>query len=170
MVGPVQIPGGFVIMLLLDKRQILMADPRDAALSLKQISISFEPDVSQEEANAKVQKFAEAVSSIRGCGDAARAAGTVGASVVDNNSIRVRDLPEQLQSAMLQLQVGQATPPFGSLQDGVRVLLLCGRDDPEVAEKPDFKQIMDQIENERIGKRAQRYLRDLRNDAIIEYN
>ena len=137
---------------------------------LKQISISFEPDVSQEEANAKVQKFAEAVSSIRGCGDAARAAGTVGASVVDNNSIRVRDLPEQLQSAMLQLQVGQATPPFGSLQDGVRVLLLCGRDDPEVAEKPDFKQIMDQIENERIGKRAQRYLRDLRNDAIIEYN
>ena len=169
-VGPVQIPGGFVIMLLLDKRQILMADPRDAALSLKQISISFEPDVSQEEANAKVQKFAEAVSSIRGCGDAARAAGTVGASVVDNNSIRVRDLPEQLQSAMLQLQVGQATPPFGSLQDGVRVLLLCGRDDPEVAEKPDFKQIMDQIENERIGKRAQRYLRDLRNDAIIEYN
>ncbi|MEL7691597.1 peptidylprolyl isomerase [Citromicrobium bathyomarinum] len=169
-VGPVQIPGGFVIMLLLDKRQILMADPRDASLSLKQISISFEPDVSQEEANAKVQKFAEAVSSIRGCGDAARAAGTVGASVVDNNSIRIRDLPEQLQSAMLQLQVGQATPPFGSLQDGVRVLLLCGRDDPEVAEKPDFKQIMDQIENERIGKRAQRYLRDLRNDAIIEYN
>ena len=169
-VGPVEIPGGFVIMLLLDKRQILMADPRDAALSLKQISISFEPGVSQEQANAKVQQFADAVDSIRGCGDAARAASLVGASVVDNNSITVRDLPEQLQTAMLQLQVGQATPPFGSLEDGVRVLLLCGRDDPEVASEPNFNQIMDRIENERIGKRAQRYLRDLRNDAIIEYN
>ena len=169
-VGPVQIPGGFVIMLLLDKRQVLTADPRDATLSLKQISISFEPGVSQEQANAKVQKFSEAVESIRGCGDAARAASTVGASVVDNNSITVRDLPEQLQGAMLQLQVGQATPPFGSLEDGVRVLLLCGRDDPEVASKPDFNKIMDQLENERISKRAQRFLRDLRNDAIIEYN
>ena len=169
-VGPVQIPGGFVIMLLLDKRQVLMADPRDATLSLKQISISFDPGVTQEQTNARVKEFSEAVSSIRGCGDAQRAADLVGATVVDNNSITVRDLPEQLQPAMLQLQVGQATPPFGSLEDGVRVLLLCGRDDPEVANEPDFDQIMDRIENERISKRAQRYLRDLRNDAIIEYN
>ena len=57
-VGPVQIPGGFVIMLLLDKRQILMADPRDAALSLKQISISFEPDVSQRQ-GAEVRRSGE---------------------------------------------------------------------------------------------------------------
>ena len=60
---------------------------------------------------------------------------------------------------MLQLQVGQATPPFGSLQDGVRVLLLCGRDDPQTADEPDFDQIMDRIEEERISKRAQRFLR-----------
>ena len=169
-VGPVEIPGGFVIMVLLDKRQVLMADPRDATLSLKQISITLDPNASQEQTNARVKEFSEAVSSIRGCGDAQRAADLVGASVVDNNSITVRDLPEQLQPTMLQLQVGQATPPFGSLEDGVRVLLLCGRDDPEAANEPDFDQIMDQIENERISKRAQRYLRDLRNDAIIEYN
>ena len=29
---------------------------------------------------------------------------------------------------------------------------------------------MDRIEEERISKRAQRFLRDLRDDAIIEYN
>jgi len=168
--GPVQIPGGLVIMLLIDKRQVLTADMRDAVLDLKQISITFDPGMSQEQANARVSQFAEAVGTIQGCGDADRVAASVNASVVNNNAMTVRDLPEQLQSAMLELPVGQATPPFGSLEDGVRVLLLCGRDDPEVANEPDFDQIMDQIEQDRIEKRAQRFLRDLRNDAIIEYN
>jgi peptidyl-prolyl cis-trans isomerase SurA len=38
---PIAIPGGFSIMAVQDTRQILTADPRDAVLSLKQISIEF---------------------------------------------------------------------------------------------------------------------------------
>jgi len=82
----------------------------------------------------------------------------------------VRSLPEQLQSTMLELSVGQMTPPFGSLQDGVRVLMLCGRDDPPTADGPDREQIASSIEDDRTQKRWQRYLRDLRRDAVIEYN
>ena len=37
LVGPVNIPGGYSILYLIDKRQVLMADPRDAKLSLTQI-------------------------------------------------------------------------------------------------------------------------------------
>ncbi|MEO1940881.1 MAG: peptidylprolyl isomerase, partial [Candidatus Thioglobus sp.] len=54
-VGPVPIPGGFVIMLLLDKRQVLTADPRDATLSLKQIAIDFPEGITQDQAAAKVE-------------------------------------------------------------------------------------------------------------------
>ena len=168
--GPVQIPGGFVIMYLRDRKQILMADPRDATLSLKQISIRFAPGVTQEQATQQLEAFQTAVQSIRGCGDAERAAATVNAEVVVNDQIVVRDLPEQLQPTMLQLQVGQSTPPFGSLEEGVRVLLLCGRDDPEVAGLPTVDEVIATLEDERIQKRARRYLRDLRNDAYIEYN
>jgi peptidyl-prolyl cis-trans isomerase SurA len=50
------------------------------------------------------------------------------------------------------------------------VLMLCGRDDPQVAEGPSFEQIQTQMEDDRVNKRAQAYLRDLRRDAIIEYN
>jgi peptidyl-prolyl cis-trans isomerase SurA len=39
--GPIAIPGGYSILYLVDKRKVLTADPRDAMLSLKQISISF---------------------------------------------------------------------------------------------------------------------------------
>jgi len=170
LVGPFAIPGGFVVMFLIDKRTIGLADPRDAMLSLKQISISFAPDGTEDVAQSRVQGFTEAVRSIRGCGDAERAAASIGAEVVENQ-IRARSLPEQLQASVLALQVGQSTPPFGSVADGVRVLLLCGRDDPnQQANQPSFEEVMAQKEDERIQKRAQRYLRDLRNDAFIEYS
>ena len=39
--GPIEIPGGFSILYLINKRQVLMADPNEALLSLKQISIAF---------------------------------------------------------------------------------------------------------------------------------
>ena len=170
LVGPVPIPGGLSILYLIDKRQVLTADPRDAVLSLKQISISFEPGTTQAQATSRVESFARGVSQIRGCGDAENAAAALGASIVTNDQIRVRSLPSALQDAILQLQIGQVTPPFGSVEDGIRVLMLCGRDDREQSAGPDFETLMNQIEDERIGKRAQRYLRDLRNDAYIEYN
>lgn len=170
LVGPVAIPGGYSILYLIDKKQVLTADPRDAVLSLKQISISFPSDVSEPEAARMVEEFNLAMQSIRGCGDASRAAGQVGATIVDNNEIQARQLPEQLQATILGLQVGQTTPPFGSITDGVRVLQLCGRDDPQGDTGPGFEELLNQLESERINKRAQRYLRDLRNDAYIEYN
>ena len=108
--------------------------------------------------------------SIRGCGDVERAAETIGADVVTNDEIKVGQLPPQLQNAMLQMQVGEATPLFGSVEDGVRTLVLCGRDDPQTQGGPDFDTLLAQMEDERINKRAQRYLRDLRSDAFIEYN
>ena len=170
LVGPVEIPGGFSILYLIDKRQVLMADARDAVLSLKQISITFEPGITEELAAQQVQAFSTGVQNMRGCGDADAVAGSLGASVVTNDQIRARSLPEQLQNIVLSLQVGQPTPPFGSIEEGVRVLMLCGRDDPEVVGGPSFDQLMNQLEDERVNKRAQRYLRDLRNDAYIDYN
>lgn len=170
LVGPIEIPGGYSILYLIDKRQVLAADPRDALLSLKQISISFEPGISQEAAAAKVEAFSTGVKAIRGCGDAESAAATFGADVVTNDQIRARALPDQLQAIVLNLQLGQSTPPFGSVEEGVRVLMLCGRDDPKTEGGPSFDQLMAQLEDDRVNKRAQRYLRDLRNDAYIEYH
>ena len=170
LVGPIAIPGGYSILYLIEKRQVLTADPRDALLSLKQIQISFDPGASEADNRAKLQAFTDGVTAMRGCGDADQAAAALGATVVTNDQIRARSLPEQLQNIVLGLQLGETTPLFGSVEEGVRTLMLCGRDDPQASEGPDFDELMAQLEDERIGKAAQRYLRDLRNDAYIEYN
>ncbi len=166
---PIQVNGGYSIIALIDKRSVLTADPRDAALSLKQITVNLPAGSTRESAEPKLKAFSEALKSLKGCGDAEAVGQKVGADVVANDQLKVRDLPPQLQEIMLNMQVGEATPPFGSMNEGIRALVLCGRDDPEPVGLPSFDEIQTQMQDERVNLRARRYLRDLRRDAVIEY-
>lgn len=170
LVGPVETSGGFSILYLIDKRQVLTADPRDALLSLKQISIDFPAGTTEATAAKRAAEFATTMKAARGCGAVDAVAQKIGAQVVANDQVRARDLPGPLQDALLALSLGETSPPFGSISEGVRVLMLCGRDDPQVASGPSFEQMMSQMEDDRVNKRAQAYLRDLRRDAVIDYN
>lgn len=167
--GPVPIPGGFSILYLVDKRQVLTADPRDAKLSLKQLTIKFPAGTTQAQATQRTAAFAEAIHKLQGCGSVDKIAASLGAETVDNDSVRIRDLPAPLQTIMLRLNVGEATPPFGSPTDGVRTLVLCGRDEATGGQLPGAEQIQSQLEQQRVNLRAQQALRDLRRDAVIEY-
>ncbi|KQN36859.1 peptidylprolyl isomerase [Sphingomonas sp. Leaf407] len=167
--GPIEVPGGYSILYLADKRQVLMADPRDAKVALRQLTLPFPPGTTQAQATQRAASFATATQGIRGCGDATKVAQSEKAEVVDNDSVVIRNLPPALQEIILKLNVGQATPPFGSPKDGIRVLIVCGRDDPRGGTVPSAEQIQDGLQQERVNLRAQRMLRDLRRDAVIEY-
>ena len=169
MAGPIEVRGGFSIVVLIDKRQVLTADPRDATLSLKQISISFTPGTTEAQATARAQDFAEKMKAAKGCAQADAVAASLGAEVVTNDQLKARELPGPLQTLVLGLSPGETTPPFGSIKDGVRVLMLCGRDDPKVTGGVTFEEVQTQKEDERINRRAQAYMRDLRRDAVIDY-
>ncbi len=167
--GPIAVPGGMSLLFLTDKRQVLTADPRDARLALRQITVKFPAGTTQAQATARASEFQKVTQAIRGCGDVDRVGRDIGAEVVNNDAVRVRDLPAQLQDVMLRLQVGEATPPFGNPEDGIRSLVLCGRDDPQTASLPNAEAIQSQMEEQRVNLRAQRMLRDLRRDAVVEY-
>jgi peptidyl-prolyl cis-trans isomerase SurA len=138
-------------------------------LSLKQIAITFPANISKQQAQPKVSAFAEGLKTLQGCGKVADLAKQLNAEVIDNDQVKVRDLPPQLQPIVLGLRVGESTPPFGSSDDGVRALVVCGRDEPQQAAVPSFDEIQSQMSDERVNLRARRYLRDLRRDAVIEY-
>ena len=167
--NPITVPGGYSIIAVQDTRKILTPDPRDAILSLKQVSISFPKGTSRDAAEPIVSRFSEAAKSIGGCGGADKIAAEFHGEVVTSDNVKMRDLPPALQRLMLPMQVGQATQPFGSLDEGVRVLVICGRDDPQAAGGPNAETIMAQLEEQRVNMRARRYLRDLRRDAVVDY-
>ena len=167
--GPIAVPGGVSVLYLIDSRQVGMTDPRDALLNLRQLSIRFDPNIAPAAATARAEAFARATQNMGGCGKAAEVAAAQGAELIDNDQVKVRDLPPILQDMLLKLSIGEATQPFGSQAEGVRVLVLCGRDEAASAGLPSFDQIMSQVEETRVNQRAQRYLRDLRRDAVVEY-
>ena len=166
--NPITVPGGYSIIAVQDTRKILTPDPRDAILSLKQVSISFPKGTSRDAAEPIVSRFSEAAKSIGGCGGADKIAAEFHGEVVTSDNVKMRDLPPALQRLMLPMQVGQATQPFGSLDEGVRVLVICGRDEAD-SSAPSYDDVYNQLNEERINSRAQRYLRDLRRDAVIEF-
>lgn len=169
-ISVVPIPGGITIMLLREKRKVLVANANDAVLSLKQIRLPFPAGTTQQKASELAGKFATQTRTIKGCGMAEDVAKQLGAEIVSRDQIALRDLPPQLQNTLLELQVGQTTQPFGSPDEGVSVLVLCGRDLPADVGLPSSEQVESQIRQDKVNKRAQRYLRDLRRDAIIDYS
>jgi peptidyl-prolyl cis-trans isomerase SurA len=165
--SPIAVPGGISILAVQDMRKILTPDPRDAVLTLKQVSIAFPKGVTREQAEPILARFAEAARNVGGCGGAEKLAADFNGDVVEAEK-KMRELPPVLQQMMLPMQVGQATRPFGGLDEGVRVLVICGRDEVD-ASQPTFDQVYNQINEERVNMRARRYLRDLRRDAVIEF-
>jgi len=165
---PIKVPGGYSIIAVQDVRKILTADPRSALLTLKQVSVTFPQGTSRAQAEPVVGRFAAATQSVGGCGGAEKLAAEFNGEVVESDQVKMRDLPPALQEMMLQMQVGQATRPFGSIDEGVRVLVLCGRDEVDPT-APSFDQVYAQLNEERINLRSRRYLRDLRRDAVIDF-
>ncbi len=165
---PIKVPGGYSIIAVQDVRKILTADPRSAILTLKQISVNFPKGTTREQAEPVVGRFAQAAQNIGGCGGAEKMASEFHGEVVESDQVKTRDLPPALQDMILQMQVGQATRPFGSIDEGVRVLVLCGRDEIDPS-APSFDQVYAQLNEERINLRSRRYLRDLRRDAVIDF-
>jgi peptidyl-prolyl cis-trans isomerase SurA len=165
---PVANSGGYSILALVDTRQVLVADPRDAQLSLMQMIVALPQGTTPVQASARADELGRGARAMGGCGGALATARRLGAELVSNDQVRVRDLPPQLQPMLLNLGVGQATSVLGS-PERISVLVLCGRDDPAPVEAPNPDSIYGEINQRRVDVRARRYLRDLRRDAVIDY-
>ena len=166
--NPIPVSGGLSIIAVQDTRRILTRDPRDDVFSLKQVSILFPKGTTRQQAEPVVSRFADAARSVAGCGGADKLATDFHGEIVQSDQVKLRDLPTTLQNMMLPMQVGQATLPYGNLEDGVRVLVICGRDEVDPS-APSYDEVYNQLNDERINIRARRYLRDLRRDAVIEF-
>ena len=166
---PIRVSGGIAVIALVDKRRMLVADPENATLSLKQLSIEFKGNVTKADGDAAVARLTAATKNLGGCGRVEAVAKQIGAEASSNDALRLKDMPQALRDIVGKMRVGEATPPFGSGSEGVRVLVLCGRDDVQAPKMPTFDEVYSQMNDQRVGLAARRYLRDLRRDAIIDY-
>lgn len=77
------------------------------------------------------------------------------------------DLPPQLRDVLDKMQVGQVTPPETTAQ-GIEVFALCAKRN-SVADSPNRREAREEIFNERFKTQADRYLKQIRRQAMIEF-
>jgi len=165
---PIETSDGFYVIRLQDRRKVLGADPLDVQLTLKQITMPFSQDSTEEERTALANRVQTVTANYDICANTAAAAADLGStSQGDVGTVRLRDLPQNIRTELQELQVGQASKPFAA-QNQMQVLIVCGRDEPEV-QPPSYQMIENNLVDQRLAMMSRRYLRDLRQDAIIDY-
>jgi len=165
---PIRTAGGYTVLLLRDRRRILVADPLDNQYGISQLFIS--SALAQDAAIA--DKFRNTVSdlhlkpfdcsTINAVGQEAGATGTI-----ELGTLRLRDLKGAVR-ATIETMTANSVSQLMDMEDGLRVLVVCSFQEAQVQE-PDFDAIHDQLEQQRLSMMGRRYLRDLRRDAIIDY-
>jgi peptidyl-prolyl cis-trans isomerase SurA len=77
------------------------------------------------------------------------------------------DLPPPLRSILDGVELGRLTPPEQTAE-GIQMFAICSKKESK-NESPGLKEVRDKIFEKRFGAKANRYLTDLRRQAMIEY-
>lgn len=165
---PIRTAGGYLILNHIDDRRILTADPLDDQVHLKQFFLR-NSKVADPELRAKYEAtVAEMRENGVTCANVEDYVAKGGAEeTVDIGALVIRAMSLEVRKDIVGLEVGDISPTL-EMDDGLRTLVVCGRDKSEVQE-PVFENVQNQLEQQRLALMARRYLRDLRRKAIIDY-
>ncbi len=161
---PIRTLGGYYIIMLHGQRRFLMPDPKAARLRLRQVSINV-PDGG----GAAARRLAENLrATTEGCDDIAGAAKShEGVSETDLGKLAIGQLSEAIRQAVGQLPDGRLSAPI-DLGDSLMLLMVCERE-RQVTELPGRENVMAALGRRKLHKLSQRFIRDLRRDALVEY-
>jgi peptidyl-prolyl cis-trans isomerase SurA len=77
------------------------------------------------------------------------------------------DLPPALRTILDNIEVGHLTPPEQT-GEGIQMFAVCSKKESKT-EAPGLKEVRNKIFEKKFGAKANRYLADLRRQAMIEY-
>ena len=77
------------------------------------------------------------------------------------------DLPPALRTMLDNVEVGHLTPPEQTAE-GIQMFAVCAKKESKT-EAPGLKEVRDKMFEKKFGAKANRYLADLRRQAMIEY-
>ena len=164
--SPIRLENGFYILLLRERSVVESVTAAEVELALKRLFFAAPEGAGSAQLETLRKRAAAAGRAVAGCTDMERAASEAGAEEpVDIGRVKAGDLPEPLRRAVATLEPGIASGPI-SWEGGFLVLMVCERAEPPegVRERAEIER---QLRFERIGRRADRYLRDLRRTALI---
>ena len=168
--NPIQVPGGISIVTLRAKREV----GRDMAtvLSLRQVFLPFtspldpaNPNEQQKRQLGAAENVVRTVHSCDGMEAAAKSSGSP--RPADPGPVRLENLAGPMRALLSGLQPEQMSRPLVST-DGIGLVMICSREQKNMAESSSKDEIGTQLLNERVELVSRQLVRDLRRRAIID--
>lgn len=164
---PVRTIGGYFILNLRDRRTGAGVDAAKTTLALKQIQLPLAPGGGTEARDHQLAVARAARANLRNCETAQQDAAALGIEeVADLGKVKLSELPPPIASAVANLPVNSLSRPIEA-PAGFMLLMVCSRD-AQAQALPARQNIRNRLLGERLSVLAQRYLRDLKRDAVIE--
>lgn len=160
---PIPVEGGVYIIYLRDKRD----GSSTSLVNLRQVMIEADADASDEAVAAATERL-NALRSELTCDNIIERSrqedGLLGADLGESD---VDDLAPQFQQVARSAEVNTISAPVRTPL-GVHLLAVCGRR-AGGTETPNFNEIQNRLRGQQLSMLARRYIRDLREDAHIDF-
>jgi peptidyl-prolyl cis-trans isomerase SurA len=164
---PIRASGGYYLLKLHERRKISGDPELDATLELKQLMVPLAADASDADRETQLTLAQSLRTGIKGCDQIEpKAKEQKLNSYADLGTLRLREMPPNIQNAVKDLEVGTFSDPI-KVDNGLLLLMVCKRNEPK-SSLPNREAIQKTLEQRRLGMLAQRYMRDLRRDAVVE--
>jgi peptidyl-prolyl cis-trans isomerase SurA len=143
------------------------ADPLKAKVTMQQLVFPMGEETPQEQIKSAGTYLLQASQTISSCEDLATLQKQLNSGhLSERQTLEIGDLAAIFQPSVVPLQRGESSVPILTNQ-GFHLLTVCEREDVGLT-LPDREQIENQLANQQLSMMARRYMRDLRNDAVVE--
>lgn len=165
---PIESFDGIHILLLRDKRIVGQAKS-EPLLDMAFINLTTLPSATVAERDDQVRRLRDATTGLKSCDDFPKALKAIpAADWAHPGKVHPSEIPRDVYSLIESLQPMQVSQSL-TLPDGKRFYVVCGRTEPDASGLPSRDDIRQKLEDEKLEMQAQRYMRDLRRSAFVEY-
>jgi len=171
---PIRTEKGYEILRLNKIKTLIIGDPSESEVVLKQISLPLDPKSTADQVAAAEQKMHAISGKITNCQTyqkvSVETGKSSGVSFRDYGRLQIKSLAPEIRGMVAGLKSGE---PSTVLRNGVglSIFLVCDRkdkEDAEVAVEPDTAQISEMLMGQKIELAARKYMIKLRAEAYIE--
>ena len=165
---PIRTPGGYYLILVLDRRSGRTGATEDTLLHLVQVVFPLPPQSTEAARRTAIAEAQSAKTTAKNCEELLKIGKEKGSPQLSSEGrLRADQISPAMRSLVVGLEPGQASQPIVQ-KNGVGVIMMCEKPASSAPTVPTREEINETLMRQRLDTLARRYMRDLRRTAFVD--
>jgi peptidyl-prolyl cis-trans isomerase SurA len=165
---PIRTPGGYYLILVLDRRSGRSGSAEDTLLHLVQVVFPLPPQAPEAARRTAIAEAQSAKAAATSCEELLKIGKEKGSAQLSSEGrLRADQVSPAMRTLVLGLEPGQASQPIVQ-KNGVGVIMMCEKPTSSTPTVPTREEINETLMRQRLDTLARRYMRDLRRTAFVD--